>query len=61
MENHLKKLLIIGCSDGMMWYANKIGHEITFLREESDCYLAREDAGFVNIVKKQDATILNNS
>lgn len=52
MKNGLKKLLITGCSDGMMWYVDKIGCEVTFLREESDCYLAIEDAGFINIVKK---------
>lgn len=54
-----KRLLITQCSDSMMWYANKIGKEVEFIREESDCYLSREDAGFINIVKKCDAVILN--
>ena len=54
-----KRLLITQCSDSMMWYANKIGQEVDFIREESDCYISREDAGFVNIVKKCDALVLN--
>lgn len=54
-----KRLLITNCSDAMMWYANKVGKEVDFIREESDCYLSREDAGFINIVKKCDAVILN--
>lgn len=54
------KLLIIKCSDSMFWYANKIGQEVEFIREESDCYLSKEDAGFINIVKKEDAIIKNN-
>lgn len=54
-----KRLLITNCSDAMMWYANKAGKEVDFIREESDCYLSRDDAGFINIVKKCDAVILN--
>ena len=54
-----KRLLITNCSDAMMWYANKVGKEVDFIREESDCYISREDVGFINIVKKCDAVILN--
>ena len=56
----MKKLLITGCSDSMMWYVDKINQEVSLIREESDCYLAIEDAGYVNIVKKCDAIILND-
>jgi hypothetical protein len=55
----MRKLLIISCSDPMLWYATKIGQEVELLAAEADCYLSREDAGYVNIVKKSDAIIIS--
>lgn len=55
----MKMLYIENCSDGLMWYADKVGKFVPFVREESDCYLSREPAGYTNIVKKQDARIVH--
>jgi len=60
LMNENKYLLITGCSDSLMWYADKIGKEVTFIREESDCYLSRDNGGYINIVKKCDAKIIDN-
>jgi hypothetical protein len=44
-----------------MWYAGLVGELVPFLREEHDCYLSREPAGYVNIVKKSDAEVVGVS
>lgn len=49
------KVKIIKCNDALMWYADKIGEEIEVIRELSDFYIAREDAGYSNIIKKCDS------
>lgn len=54
----MRNLKITGCSDGLMWYAGLVGELVPFLREEHDCYLSREPAGYVNIVKKCDAEVV---
>lgn len=51
------ELLITGCRDRLMWYADKVGQRVAFLGEEPDCYLSREPAGFVNMVHKRDAVV----
>jgi hypothetical protein len=43
-----------------MWYAGLVGEEVPFLREEHDCYLSREPAGYVNIVRKADACVVDD-
>lgn len=53
-----KKILVKKCDDPQMWYAQKIGQEVVFLGEDTDEYISREDAGFINIVKKKDAEII---
>lgn len=54
----MRKLRIIGCSDGLMWYAGLVGQLVPFLREEHDVYLSREPAGYTNIVSKADAEVV---
>lgn len=54
----MKKLLITSCSDSMMWYAKLIDQIVPFVREEKDYYLSREPAGYINIVLKKDASII---
>jgi len=54
----MKKLLIVGCTDPLMWYANKIDQYVVFVSEENDYYWSREDEGYLNIVKKEDAIIV---
>lgn len=50
------RLRIDQCPDPMMWYADKVGQEVPFVREDDDAYWSREDAGFINRVEKEDAT-----
>ena len=42
----------------MMWYRSKVGEVVAFVKEYDDCYMSREPAGYLNIVKKQDAEII---
>ena len=58
-QNNTKVLLIIDCTDALLWYRDKIGQHVPFVREEDDCYLSREDEGYVNIVFKKDAKLLD--
>lgn len=45
----------------MMWYRDKIGEVVTLAKNEhsdSDIYWSREPDGYLNIVKKQDAEVV---
>lgn len=56
-----KRVLVIKqCPDPMMWYANLIGKEVPYLGEWKNTreYRSREPAGYINIVKFDDATII---
>ena len=53
-----RALRITSCSDPHMWYAGLVGQVVALVREEADCYWSREPAGFVNIVRKQDADLV---
>lgn len=57
----MKALKIISCSDSMMWYRNKVGEVVTLAKPEHadpDIYWSREPAGYLNIVKKRDAEVV---
>jgi hypothetical protein len=57
----MKALKIIGCKDTMMWYHNKVGETVTLAKPadaDPDVYWSREPAGYLNIVKKQDAQLI---
>lgn len=56
----MKQLRITGCNDRLMWYSGLVGELVPFLREERDAYLSREPAGYVNIVRKADACIVED-
>lgn len=56
----MKKLLITGCKDRLLWYSGLVGKEVPFLREESDAYMSREPAGYVNFVRKADAQVVED-
>ena len=52
-------LKIIKCTDPLMWYADKVGETVPFIKKISDDeYLSREDAGYANIVKVEDSEII---
>lgn len=53
-----KELLIVQCSDPMMWYADQIGCRVPIIGEDSLYFLSREPAGYSNIIKKTDAKIV---
>lgn len=43
----------------MMWYENKIGQTVDYIRSIPEGYLSREDDGYTNIVLKEDAEIVS--
>lgn len=53
-----RALRITSCRDPLMWYAGLVGQVVPLVREEADCYWSREPAGFVNIVRKEDAELI---
>lgn len=55
-----KLLFIEQCPDPMMWYSDKVGETVPFVREETQCYWSREDEGFINRVEKEDAKIVES-
>lgn len=57
----MRMLKITGCSDGHMWYAGKVGQLVPLLRIEHDCYMSREPAGYSNIVRLEDAEIVESN
>lgn len=54
----MKFLKITSCSDPLLWYADKVGECVPFLKEYDDCYMSREDTGFANIVRRGDADVI---
>lgn len=57
-EKPEKYIYIHQCSSPSMWYASEVGSVVAVVREFEDEYLCREDAGYLNIVKKTDAVLL---
>ena len=53
-----KKIIIQKCDDPQLWYSSKIGQVINVVDTRHDVYLCREDAGYLNIVKKSDAILV---
>lgn len=54
-------LLITQCPDHLMWYASKVGEKVPYLGTwPHEGYKSREPAGHVNIVKFDDATIVDS-
>jgi hypothetical protein len=51
-------LFIKQCKDPMMWYADKVGQAVEFIREDRDGYWSRDKGGYLNIVKKTDAVVI---
>lgn len=55
----MKALKILACSDPMLWYADHLNEVFPLLRIEHNEYITREPAGYINIVKKTDAIIID--
>lgn len=59
MKKKTTKMIHINqCSDGMMWYASRVGEDVLFVREDAEYFWSRDNGGYLNIVLKQDATII---
>lgn len=52
-------LKIIKCDDPQMWYSNLVGDYLPLLREDGDGYWSREPAGYLNIVRREDAEVID--
>lgn len=55
----MKALKIVRCSDSMMWYRDQVGSIVPLVRITPDCYMSREPAGYSNIVKLEDAVVVD--
>jgi hypothetical protein len=54
-------LKIINCTDSMMWYRDLVGQTVTLARHpdsDKEVYWSREPAGYLNIVHKKDAEVV---
>ena len=54
----MSRLLIKKCSDTMMWYRDKVGQTVPYEGEWPEGYKSREDAGYLNIVRFEDAEVV---
>lgn len=56
----MKRLKITGCTDSLLWYAEKIGEIVPYVStsESEEFYMSREPAGYLNIVYMKDAELL---
>lgn len=60
----MKALKIINCSDPMMWYRDMVGETVVLARAtdyDPNVYWSREPAGYLNIVQKQDAELIEDT
>lgn len=54
----MKMLRITNCTDHLMWYSKRVGQLVPYLRTHEDCYMSLEPAGYKNIVRLEDAEIV---
>ena len=52
-------LYIKQCPDQLMWYHHLVGKLVTFYKEDEKYYWSREDNGYSNVIRKEDAEIFN--
>ena len=55
-----KVLLIKSCTDPHLWYAKLIGHKVPFLGSWPEGWKSREQSGYVNIIRFEDAEIIDD-
>jgi hypothetical protein len=53
----MKMITITGCTDSLLWYADRVGQQVVYLGEESDIYWSRDSGGYKEIVWKKEATV----
>lgn len=54
------KAKITSAKNSSLWYASKIGEVVEIEKETYDFYWAREDAGYINIIYKDDVEFVDN-
>lgn len=52
-------LRITQCPDPLMWYADKVGKNVPYCGQWPEAYKSREDAGYINMVKFEDAEVID--
>ncbi len=57
----MQVLLIEKCSDSLMWYAKKVGQTVPYLGRWPEGFKSLEPAGYVNIVKFEDAKLIEEN
>lgn len=56
----MPSLRIVQCNDPLMWYRDKIGQTVPYLGQWPEGYKSREDAGYLNVVRFQDAELIDH-
>lgn len=59
VEPPSRALLITGCTDPSMWYAEKVGMYVPYCGTWPEGYKSREGTGYSNIVRFEDAIIIH--
>ena len=54
----MQMLKIIKCSDGMRWYASKVGELVPYLGDSMGAHKSREEQGYINFVQYEDAEVV---
>jgi hypothetical protein len=50
---------IVSYKDHKFWYANSVGKTYTVLTQGADEYVVRDNEGYLNIVLKEDAGVID--
>jgi hypothetical protein len=51
---------ILKSKDSSLWYTKHIGKTVILEREDDLYYWSRDNGGYINIIHKSDAEIVNN-
>lgn len=66
-ETHWRTCMVViritDCSDHKLWYSNLVGKYVPFVRHllADNCFMSREPDGYSNIVRVQDAELVEIS
>ena len=55
----MQKIKIIKCNDGHKWYSSLVGQTVPLVSVESNEYMSKEPAGYINFVAKDDAVLVD--
>lgn len=57
----MKMVQIIKSKDPMLWYTKHVGKTVILEREDDLYYWSRDNGGYINIIHKSDAVIINSN